>query len=306
MQTTLECLPCFMKQALNIIRLAANDPQLQQRMALQAARAISDFSYRISPPENAEGFYRFLSELADNSDPFSRLKKESTKLALELRPTVQKKIAAAAHPLLAAVKFAMAGNIIDYGAQLQFDAQQAIAACLATDPVINDFDSFQKDVAKADNILLLADNCGELVFDGLLVEQLGGGKKITIAVKESPIINDATLADARDSGLSETCLIISNGTACPGTPLARCSPELQQHFRQADLIISKGQGNFESLSEVSGPIYFLLTVKCEVVARHICDKTHRGNMTVRLGDMVLLKNGTVTSAAGAPCPWQNR
>ncbi|MDH3394130.1 MAG: ARMT1-like domain-containing protein, partial [Desulfobulbaceae bacterium] len=137
------------------------------------------------------------------------------------------------------------------------------------------------------SILYLADNCGEIVFDSLLIEQLGP-QKITLAVKERPIINDALITDTASCGLNNLCTVISNGTDCPGTPLAQCSEEFQDCFHNADLIISKGQGNFETLSESNAPLYFLLTVKCPVVVDHV--NMLAGKSTrVSMGEMILLK-----------------
>jgi uncharacterized protein with ATP-grasp and redox domains len=122
----------------------------------------------------------------------------------------------------------------------------------------------------------------------LLIEILS--QEVTVAVKAQPVINDATLADAKASGLPRTCRVITNGTACPGTPLSSCSPAFRAIFAQADLIISKGQGNFETLSEMQAPIYFLLTVKCETVAQHLKELTGETQRPLVLGDLILLKN----------------
>ncbi|MCI5191354.1 MAG: DUF89 family protein, partial [Candidatus Electrothrix sp. AS4_5] len=140
-------------------------------------------------------------------------------------------------------------------------------------------------------VLYLCDNCGEIVFDGLLIKQLNRlGCQVTAAVRESPIINDATLQDAQFCGLDTMCTVISNGTGCPGTPLASCSTEFKQCFQEADLIISKGMGNFESLSEVSAPIFFLFTVKCSRVADHLTKiQDFAPGFLQGTGEMVLLR-----------------
>ncbi len=114
-------------------------------------------------------------------------------------------------------------------------------------------------------------------------------QKVVVAVKEKAIINDALYEDALECGLDKLCRIISNGTQCPGTPLSMCSREFQNLFQNADLIISKGQGNFETLSEVKAPVYFLLTVKCPVVGDHINQLSGR---KVQTGNMVLLKGNS--------------
>ena len=289
MKTNLDCLPCFMRQALYTARIATDSPELQEKILHRAAHLLTEFDLDISPPENAVALYRIIAETSGRPDPFATLKKESNRLALELQPSTRKRILNAQDSLAFAIKFAIAGNIIDYGAHHHFDARKTINNCLEKQLAINDYEAFQRELSKAQSILYLADNCGEIVFDSLLIEQLGP-KKVTMAVKEQPIINDALLADARKCGIDKTCKIISNGTDCPGTPLNQCSEEFQKQFDNADLIISKGQGNFETLSDTKAPIFFLLTVKCPVTATHV-NKLAGLNQEAKVGDMVLMQGG---------------
>ena len=121
-------------------------------------------------------------------------------------------------------------------------------------------------------MLYLADNCGEIVYDRLLIEYLfRRGFAITLAVKDGPIINDALLEDALTAGLDRFARIISNGSRCPGTVLDQCSLEFRQLFASADVVISKGQGNFESLSDIDREVFFLLMLKCRVAASHMAE-----------------------------------
>ena len=288
MQTSLDCLPCFMRQALYTARIATSSVDLQKKILDKAAQLLTEFDLNISPPENAVTLYRMIAETAGRPDLFASLKHESNRLALELQPRIRNRICNAHDPLAFAIKFAIAGNIIDYGAHHDFDAKEIINNCLEQQLAINDYEEFRRDAATAQSILYLADNCGEIVLDGLLVEQLNP-QKVTMAVKENPIINDATLADAKKSGIDKICKVITNGTDCPGTPLDQCSKIFQQKFRNADLIISKGQGNFETLSDSDAPIYFMLTVKCPVTVDHVNKIAERSTMA-KMGDMILLKN----------------
>jgi hypothetical protein len=290
MQTTLDCFPCFAKQALYTIQLATDDIPLQEKILRQTLNYLSTLDRTISPPENAVGFYNLMYQLSGCDDPFVLLKQQSTDFALRLRPYLHNKINASTDPLLTAIKFSMAGNVIDYGAHHDFDPGETLQHCLAIAPKINDYKKLKKELATAEKILVLADNCGEIVFDGLLIEQLGEHKEVTIAVKEKPIINDAVYSDAKVSALPNSGRIITNGTGCPGTPLSQCSSNFKKYFHDADLIISKGQGNFETLSENDTPMFFLLTVKCDVVARHITEKANRHGVTAENGDMILFRN----------------
>jgi damage-control phosphatase, subfamily I len=300
MHTALDCLPCFLQQSLAAARRITGCEEMQRLIMVEMVRYLSSLDLEASPPENAMGLYQRLAELAGSPDPYADLKEESNRLALLLLPRQAALVDKATDPLLAAVKVAIAGNIIDYGAPHQFDFSVVLENASRRELAIDDYLDFRRDLARAETVLYLADNCGELVFDRLLIERLD--RKVVLAVKEKPIINDALTEDARRCGLDRFCTIITNGTACPGTPLPRCSPTFQDAFQSADLIISKGQGNFETLSATSAPVYFLLTVKCLVVAAHIEKLAGTG---VRLGESVLLKAGHRSRAvkrSGAPKP----
>lgn len=270
MRTSLDCLPCFAKQALYTARLCTSDPQLQRLIINRVMALLDGLDLSLTPPENSIAIYREISALAGCADPFVTLKRQSNINALQFRPQAKQAIDTGADPLKIACRFAIAGNIIDYGAHHDFDINRTLEECLQKRLHLDDYPRLQEDIHKAATILYLGDNCGELVFDGLLIELLQKmGIEVTLALKKGPIINDALVDDAATCGIAGSCRVISNGTDCPGTPLAICSEELRAAFANADLIISKGQGNFETLSEVKAPIYFMLTVKCPVVGTHI-------------------------------------
>ena len=294
MKTTLECLPCYMKQALFAARLSTHDPDLQKRILRRAALLLPTLDLSLSPPENSMPLYSMIAELSGCADPFAELKAKSNADAMQLRPHLEKTISISNDPLLTAARFAIAGNIIDYGSQHDFDADKTIGACLQQPIAVNDFDRFTADLKQARNILYLGDNCGELVFDGLLIDLLAKtidpAKKIILALKDGPIINDALMTDAVACGLDRSCKLISNGTNCPGTPLAKCSSAFLKVFNEADLIISKGQGNYETLSETAAPLYFLLTVKCPVVGSYISMQSGTVRPLTGNSEMVLMKS----------------
>ncbi|MFZ5761406.1 MAG: damage-control phosphatase ARMT1 family protein [Thermodesulfobacteriota bacterium] len=285
MQTAPECLPCLLEQAEATTRLVTSNARQHREILAEAATLLSRLDPALSPPENATAMYRLIADRSGVADPYAAAKEESNALAMGLRPTVRAKILAAADPLLAAIQYAMAGNVIDYGAHHDFDVEKILAACQGREPVVNDYRELRRELAAARTVLYLADNCGELVFDGLLIEQLH--QEVTLAVKERPIINDALASDADACGLTRLARLVGNGTGCPGTPLASVSAEFRRLFDRADLVISKGQGNFETLSECPRPLYFLLTVKCAVVARHLAERSGR---PVAIGDTVLMKH----------------
>ncbi|MCJ7604154.1 MAG: ARMT1-like domain-containing protein [Desulfobulbaceae bacterium] len=272
MQTTLDCLTCFLKQAIHTARLSNASPAVQKEIMNGVIKKIMpSIDFTITPPENAVHLYKLIAEISGCPDPFAAVKKESNRFAASIAPLIRQKVNAADNPLLAALTFSIAGNIIDYGSLHQFDMEQTIYEALFHHMPINDFAELETDLQQAGTILYLGDNSGEIVFDGIAIEKLNSD--VTFAVKKKAIINDALLEDARECGLENICRVTTNGTGCPGTPLPYCSAEFRELFHDADLIISKGQGNFETLSEVKAPIYFLLTVKCPVVNDHLFQLT---------------------------------
>ena len=300
MRTTLDCMVCFMHQALSTARLSTSDPELHHKIVKATGNLLSNLDLSLSPPENAVAVYKQIVEMTGVSDPFYQHKIESNSFALLLRDQVRERIENAENSLYAAVRYAIAGNIIDYGVQHEFDALDILSKCMENDFCIDDFELLSKEVNSSEklNILYLADNCGEIVFDGLLVEQFQQcGHVVTLVVRGDQILNDVTMESAVNVGIDDICTIISNGTSCPGTPLRESSGELQKAFSSADLIISKGQGNFETLSGVAAPIYFLLTVKCSVVAQHITSlKNIAVDKITGSGEFVLMKTGKSSSA----------
>jgi uncharacterized protein with ATP-grasp and redox domains len=141
------------------------------------------------------------------------------------------------------------------------------------------FEDFGKAVNESESILYLADNAGEIVFDRLLIEQMPT-EKVTVAVKGSPVINDATIEDAIHAGLPQIVDVIENGSDAPGTILENCSQAFRDHFAKADLVVAKGQGNYETLSDVNKNIFFILKAKCPVISR---------NIGCEVGEMILQK-----------------
>ncbi len=275
MKTAFECMACYLRQTLQVARVSTDDPQLQLAALRKVSGLIAELDMERTPPENSVPIYKAIAAITACDDPYLEAKEQSNKQALGLLPECKEKIAAARDSLLMAVRFAIGGNIIDYGAMRSFDVDGAMKRCLHASFVVNHYQSFQQKLRELPlnaNVLYLADNSGEIVYDSLVVSELDSmGFNVTVVVKSGPIINDALLADAKACGLEQMATVLENGTSCPGTPLASCSPELIEHFNGADLIISKGQGNFETLSEVKAEIFFLLTVKCSVVGAHLAE-----------------------------------
>ncbi|MGI6657302.1 MAG: damage-control phosphatase ARMT1 family protein [Desulfobulbus sp.] len=289
MRTGPDCLPCFMRQALATVRRSTDDPAEQWRLTAEVGAMLAGFSPDLPSPENAVRYYRYIAAQTGVADPYHAEKAESTRFALSVEEQVRACIRQEPDPLRAALLFAINGNVLDYGAQYLLDRSTILDAC-RTVPVIDHFARLQHVVRRKPAILYLADNCGEIVFDKLLIEQLlARGCRVTLVVRGSPIINDATMADAEACGLTALCPVIDNGADLPGTSLAQGSETLRRLFSTADCIISKGMGNFECLSDVCGPLFFLFIVKCNTVLRYLADLPEAAEAALRIGSPVLLQ-----------------
>ena len=230
------------------------------------------------PPEIGREAYRLISEKTGILDPYAKIKKENTQHALSLNPQLKERIASSEDRLSMAIRMAIVGNVIDFCANADFDLDKDLDVLLSQELAIDHYRAFCHVLKRTRKTLFLADNAGETVFDRLLIEELG--KPVIYAVREKPIINDAIRQDALDAGIDEVAEIVSSGTDAPGTILGLCSESFLEIFRSADLIISKGQGNYEGLSEQTRPVFFLLKAKCAVIARHI---------GVKKGSLILMK-----------------
>ena len=203
-------------------------------------------------------------------DPYRAVKDEYNQKAMALYPSLKARINANPDPLLTAVRIAVAGNVIDFGIYDTVDIEGTVERALTRPLDVDEFPALLAALNRHDDILYLLDNTGEVVFDRLLIETLVAmGKRVTAVAKGGPIINDCTIEDARAVGLDEVCEVIDNGTDCVGTILELSPPEFVERFRRpGTLIISKGQGNFETLlGDEEAEIIFLFQSKCDVVSR---------------------------------------
>jgi len=243
---------------------------VHERVFRDVVRAASEMDFRRPPPEMSQRIHRMIREITGEDDPYHKVKQRFNQLALERYPELSKRVEDSAKPLETAVRLAIAGNIIDFGVNSYLTESQMHAAITQSlsAPFRNEVKEFAVAVSEADDILYLADNAGEIVFDRLLIEQMPV-EKVTVVVRGFPVITDATMEDAQAAGLTRLVEVIDNGSDAPGTILDDCSEAFRERFDKADLIIAKGQGNYETLSEVQKDIYFVLRIKCPVLARDL-------------------------------------
>jgi len=267
MKTYFDCIPCFLRQALNAARLISSDPKIHERVMRNVLRKTAEIDLNQPPPAMGRLIYQMIREVSGNDDPYKQIKDKFNKFVLGLYPEFQKIILAADNPFEVAVRLAIAGNIIDFGVGSDIrtaDIYDTVNQSLTQD-LVGSIEKFEHAVSAANKILYLGDNSGEIVFDRLLIEQLPL-EKITYAVRGYPVINDVTMDDAEATGITNLVKVVDNGSDAPGTLLDQCSKKFQDIFSEADLIISKGQGNYESLSDIDKNIFFIFMVKCPVVA----------------------------------------
>jgi len=292
MKTYLECISCFFKQALEAARMAGADDRTQKEILDGVAKAIPDIKLSSTPPEMGKTIHDIVKKMTGQEDPYKKLKEKANEQTLKIYPELRKKIESAENKLLMAVELAIAGNIIDYGTKNSLDVEKELTKILQREQgVIEDekeslfdFKSFKDAVNNADNILYIGDNVGETVFDCILTEEIKRihpEKEIIYAVREKPIINDVLKEDAIKAGIDNFAEIMSSGSEVPGTIISLCSKPFIDIFKKADLVISKGQGNYETLSDEKRPIFFLFMAKCPVIARHV---------NCGIGDIILVCN----------------
>jgi uncharacterized protein with ATP-grasp and redox domains len=274
MKTYLECIPCIIRQCLNTLNLVHCSESISTKAMRELLNNLSKIDYDLPPAYNSDIAYSVSRELAGVKDPYYKLKKECNKLALQIYPRLKEIVKLAPDGLYAGVKIAVEGNIIDLGIsknkENSMDVEKIIDDIKNMPLGVDDYGKFRESLDKAANILYIGDNAGELVFDKVFVEELLKlGKNIVFSVKSGPIINDATMEDAEEVGLCSLVKVIETGNNKIGVNFSHASKEFLEEFRKADLIISKGQGNFETLDDIDANTFFILKAKCSIVASEL-------------------------------------
>ncbi len=290
MRTYPECIPCILQATLNAGRLAgAEEGKLWEAMTAAAALAA-----RADPKEPpialGAAVAALVRERLGKGDPFLPAKREGNTRVLAVYPHLKARVRAAPNPLEEALHIAAAANALDLGVYREIDFLNMLDQALASPRGRWDFPRFQAMLEGAHTVLYLADNAGEIVADRILIEELlERGKHVVLAVRAGPILNDVTLADLQGVGLPPEVEVVTTGSDLPGVFLPLCSPEFRACFRDADLVVSKGMGNFEGLAHERGPIFFLFQAKCGPVAKEA---------GVRLKELVLRGPGSHGEGSG--------
>lgn len=283
-----DCFPCMLRASLRAARLVGAGEGTEWAIVREVAPLLVRSLPGHPPIAASPAVQRTVRRILGVEDPFAQVKRRANREALGLLPYLREQAARAEDPLAFLLELSASGNTADLGAQTVFDLTVA-AEETGESWGRFDYEPFKALLATAKRVLILADNAGEIAFDRLLCEELTRlGKHVTVAVRAAPTLNDATPEDAHEVGLPEVAEVITTGQDHPGVFLPAASPEFRKQFRAADLVISKGMGNFEGLSGETGPIFFLLKAKCAPVAQEL---------GVRVGELVLAAGGDLTAVA---------
>ncbi|MCP4644408.1 MAG: DUF89 family protein [bacterium] len=271
MKATLECMACVLRQALRVARAATDDPDLHRRILDETAKRVPGMDINGTPAENSQCAYEITSAVTGNPDPYGDARRAQNDLALAIEDEMRDLIAASDDPLVTALHLSAAGNVIDLGVMEvgEVDIRAAIDQVLHEKFAVEHLAEFRESLAACGDLLFLLDNAGEVVFDKVLIEELQKHTKVTAVVKGAPIINDVIMDDADHVGLTAVCDVIDNGGPFIGSPLSLIPDWFRTRMEQADMIVAKGQGNYETIDDFPGDVFLILRAKCEIVAQHM-------------------------------------
>lgn len=268
MKMKYECFPCVFRQSLESAQMITNDDQKIKDIMKYYAQIMPDaVDKKLKAPKLAAKMQTYIKEICNVEDPYLKLKEKNLKQAKKLLPVVEEEIEKAEDPLLASLLMSAMGNSIDAGVSLNVNIKENIDRAIERSFAHSDYLKFREELKSAETLLIIADNTGEAVFDRLLLKELEPyNLKITYAVRQIPILNDITAERAKELGINQYAEIIKSGTTAPGMIMEEAGEQFLEKYQNADLVISKGQGNLEGLLDIEEDIYFLLKAKCEIIA----------------------------------------
>jgi uncharacterized protein with ATP-grasp and redox domains len=263
------CVYCLVRSYGNRLEKADMPAEAKEQFTQGLLKVLNDKWYGISAPDCARDIQELYRSVIDDPDPFKEVKRVSNDNVLEMYDDLEKRVRDSDNPFITAVKLAIAGNIIDFAVHDSCDLPGTIEKALASDFAVDHSRQLEEALLKAKKVLYIGDNAGEIVFDKLLIKEIGH-PGMTYSVRGAPVINDATMDDAEYIGMTSVTRVISSGYDAPSTVVSRSGNEFRKVYEEADLIISKGQGNLEGLiGENDSRIFFLLMVKCDVIAEYL-------------------------------------
>ena len=284
MKTQFECIPCIINSYLKLVETSVIPEPQQEVILRQLLQYLSTVDYNQSPPMLGRTLQRMIRESLKDPDPYYQIKQHYNQMMLELYPSFKETVVSSEDSFDTAMRLAIAGNVIDFGAKYQFDIMDSINRVKEHKLAIDDSLKLRYALKSARTLLYIGDNCGEIVLDKLFLETLDVPQKYFV-VRESPIINDITPEDAKMTGMDKIATILTTGDNSPGAVWESASKDFRDHFNNADVIISKGQGNLEGLIDTPhNHVYFLLVTKCDLIGEKI--GTRNGDFVVKKGTAI--------------------
>ncbi len=273
MKMNISCLPCLVNQVVKVAEMS--DAEDKEFLFRKIFEYLSKIDFNATNPVIAGETFAILKQHINNDDPYKEIRRRYNQLFLELSETFEERINSSEDPFMQAIKYSIVGNIVDFNPIHNSCLEDIMKYFEDIDQVkleINDVEKLKDNIVHSKRLLYLGDNCGEICLDKLLIKQIkkiNPQIEITFVTRGAPVVNDSIEEDAYFVGIEQFAKIISNGDNSMGTMLHRTSLEFNNLFNKADVIISKGQSNYESLSEIDHNIFFMLVTKCDVIAKDI-------------------------------------
>lgn len=283
MNISLECIPCIVN---NFIKLIKNSPlpgSAHESHLRKFLTFLSSSNFQQSPPLLGREIHRMIRNMLKDNDPYQNIKQKYNHMMLNRYTEFEDLVKKSNTPFLTALKLAISGNVIDFGCEHQLDMMETVNKILNSELDKNESDQLYNDLEKADQVLYIGDNCGEIVLDKLFIQTIKH-PNLYIAVRGGAVINDVTIDDMDMICFNDYTKVITTGDDAPGAVWETCSAEFKNIFKQSDVVIAKGQGNLEGLIDVHHNIYFLFVVKCNLIASRVGAK---------VGDCIIKNSKTI-------------
>jgi uncharacterized protein with ATP-grasp and redox domains len=268
-----KCLPCVVNQAIKVANITGINTK--EELLREVFAYLCKASYDTSTPEFIGDIYDMIKKHTKDPDPYKKTRNYYNAMFLNMLPEFGKKIEQAENPFMLAIRYAIVGNIIDFNPihnTLIEDIYDYFDKMEILELAIDDSLLLLKDIKNAKTLLYLGDNCGEICLDKLLLKNIkeqNSSINLLFGVRGKPVVNDSIAEDAYFVGIDEYAEVVDNGDSSLGTILNRTSPSFKDAYKRSDVVIAKGQANYECLSEENKNIYFLLMTKCDVIANDI-------------------------------------
>ncbi|MGM0369946.1 MAG: damage-control phosphatase ARMT1 family protein [Bacillota bacterium] len=282
MKIQLECLPCIFRQTLESSRMVTDDEDLIKEIMEQYAKIVPEVDADMKGPTLVGKIQKIVKEKSGVADPYREFKQKHMKLAQELYPRAEDIVDEADDSLFGSLVISATGNAIDAGLSLDVDVAHHIKQAVKEGFVKSDFAALEKRLKTEEQVLIIGDNSGEAIFDKLLIKELKQyDVEVIYAYRDVPILNDVSIKEVQKIGIDQLAdRILSSGCKTSGTVLEETTVKFREIYEQAGVIISKGQGNFEGLSDAEQNIFFLLKAKCEIVANML--EVDQGDLVLEL------------------------